>query len=69
VTKFYILQFFFDITANFIVTLLLVPGDPGWLGSHISVVSVETSRGNNLAARYNNEQSLALIMSLLTEIS
>ena len=38
---------------------VLVPGDPGRLGTRISVTSVETSRRNNLAVRCSNEYRLA----------
>ena len=43
---------------------LLVPGDPGRLGTLISVGSVETSRRNNLAVRCGNEYQSALMYSL-----
>ena len=45
-------------------TSLLVPGDLGRLRTCISVVSVENSHRNNLAARCSNEYRLALLYIL-----
>jgi hypothetical protein len=43
------------IIMNYHVTGLLVLGDPDRLGTLVSVVSVETTCKNNLAARYSYE--------------
>jgi hypothetical protein len=45
-------------------TSFLAPGDTGKLGTHISVISVQTVHRNNLATWWSNEYPLDLIQSL-----
>jgi hypothetical protein len=46
------------------VTRLVMPGDPGRLGTRISVVCLQTFRRNNHVARCTSEYQLALTYSL-----